>query len=218
MVFGLEFNDSFDLRAIGTGALALATFVSLFFARRALNKTQAQIELGQSQLKQTQKEIELSRKEVEQAHRPILIPTADTLQAKSGRSPKSGPDVPRANVLAVPVENIGSGPALQVQATIEPINPVGGHSWGGQHQARTVTGIGVSKFFLLEFQLTDISHASAFELTIAYKDVADTGWITSGRWSAQSGRYEDLTITAQGEDSLGLKQDAKLVKPVPPEG
>jgi hypothetical protein len=38
-----------------------------------------------------------------------------------------------------------------------------------------------------ELSLADISHASAFELTIAYKDVADTGWITSGRWSAQSG-------------------------------
>lgn len=100
--WGLHFNHTWDLTAVGTLALAIATFVSLFFARNALKKTQAQIELGQSQLKQTQEEIGLSRKEVEQAHRPVLVPVADTNQEKSGRTMRSGPGVVLGDVLSVP--------------------------------------------------------------------------------------------------------------------
>jgi hypothetical protein len=68
------FNGTWDWTAVGTLALAVATFVSLFFARIALKKTQDQIELGQQQLAQTQREIELSRSEVEEAHRPLIVP------------------------------------------------------------------------------------------------------------------------------------------------
>jgi len=62
-------------RSLGLScALALATFASLYFARRALGQAQEQIRLGQRQLEQTQREIELSRREVEEAHRPVVVP------------------------------------------------------------------------------------------------------------------------------------------------
>ena len=106
--------------AIGTGALALATFVSLFFARRALNKTQAQIELGQSQLKQTQEDIALSRNEVEEAHRPVIIPVDRTTRMDFGTATLEAiPQILNDGRLIVPIENIGSGPALNLACSIQ---------------------------------------------------------------------------------------------------
>jgi hypothetical protein len=49
-----SFNSTWDWTAVGTLALAVATFVSLYFARRALAQAQQQIRLGQEQLEQTQ--------------------------------------------------------------------------------------------------------------------------------------------------------------------
>jgi hypothetical protein len=125
--------------AAGTLLLAAATFVSLIFARSALKKTQDQIELGQAQLTQTQREIELSRREVEEAHRPVVVPVADTLQ-RSSRTVRSGPDV-SDHLLVIPLRNIGSGPALHVAMTLEPINPVGDVTWGGRQHGITMTGV-----------------------------------------------------------------------------
>ena len=55
----LAFAGNWDATALGTLALAVATFVSLLFARRTLGQMQQQIKLGQKQLEQTQAEIEL---------------------------------------------------------------------------------------------------------------------------------------------------------------
>jgi hypothetical protein len=191
------FNGTWDWTAVGTLTLAVATFVSLFFARNALKKTQAQIELGQAQLKQTQQEIELSRKEVEQAHRPVLVPVADTNQDKAvGNTIRSGPQVLLGGVLGVPVQNIGSGPALRIEAAIEPINPIEGGPWGGLPIARIVPGMGVSELFVLEFTLRGIGEVPAFNLALTYEDVAGNRWTTAGHWMRQPGVYTDLTITA----------------------
>lgn len=73
-MIAVAFDGTWDWTAVGTLALALATFVSLCFARRALGQAQEQIRLGQGQLEQTQREIELSRREVEEAHRPVVVP------------------------------------------------------------------------------------------------------------------------------------------------
>ena len=199
--WGLHFNHTWDLTAAGTLALAGATFVSLFFARNALKKTQAQIELGQAQLKQTQQEIALSRKEVEQAHRPVLVPVADTNQEKSGHTMRSGPQVLLGDVLGVPVQNIGSGPALRIEAIVEPINPIEGGPWGGLPTARIVPGIGVSEPFLLEFTFRGIGEVPSFNLALTYEDVAGSRWTTTGHWMRQPGVYTELAITALEQDS-----------------
>lgn len=100
--------------AIGTLALALATFVSLFFARNSL--------------KQTQEEIALSRNEVEEAHRPVLVPfqrSGTAIKFRGGEIPAGCPhvsendparqDLPRYSAVFLPVENVGVGPALNVR-------------------------------------------------------------------------------------------------------
>jgi heme exporter protein D len=105
--------------AVGTLALAVATFVSLFFARRSIRQNQEQIKQGQEQLEQTQREIELSRKEVEEAHRPVLVPVLLTrpsvsrsVSSRSGRGPRPAyePEASGPDGLRFPVQNIGSGP------------------------------------------------------------------------------------------------------------
>jgi hypothetical protein len=58
----LAFAGNWDATALGTLALAVATFVSLLFARRTLGQMQQQIKLGQKQLEQTQAEMAPSRK------------------------------------------------------------------------------------------------------------------------------------------------------------
>jgi hypothetical protein len=110
------FDGTWDWTAIGTLALAAATFVSLYFARRSLGQMQQQIKLGQAQLGQTQREIELSRSEVEEAHRPVLVPVVDPASymdlGADGANRERRPQLEPGGHLFVPVENIGSGPGL----------------------------------------------------------------------------------------------------------
>jgi hypothetical protein len=134
-----SFNGTWDWTAVGTLALAVATFVSLYFARRLLGQTQQQITLGQEQLEQTQREIALSRREVEEAHRPVLVPfqRSDTaIKFRGGEIPAGGgpttsenpadrQDVPRYSVAFLPVENVGMGPALNVRGEFTAPNGVG---------------------------------------------------------------------------------------------
>jgi uncharacterized membrane-anchored protein YhcB (DUF1043 family) len=128
-MLALEFIDTFDLTAIGTLALAVATFVSLYFARRALKQAQQQITLGQEQLEQTQREIELSRREVEEAHRPVVVPIADStarMDVHLAKAPlEKQPQLLERGHLFVPVRNIGAGPALNVEVSIAFLDDAG---------------------------------------------------------------------------------------------
>ena len=94
VTLALEFNDTFDLTAVGTLALALVTVISLVIAARAL--------------KQTKEEIEVSRREVEEAHRPVVVPTAVYW----------GVGKPKSNA-SIGLNNIGTGPALRITASLE---------------------------------------------------------------------------------------------------
>ncbi len=133
------FDNVFDWTAIGTLALAVATFVSLYFARRSINQTQQQIKLGQQQLEQTQREIELSRAEVEQAHRPVIVPfqkSGLSITFRGGEvfvgrgpaaseNPPSRPELPRYSQALLPVENVGMGPALNIRGKLQAPRGVG---------------------------------------------------------------------------------------------
>jgi hypothetical protein len=179
--------------AIGTGALALATFVSLFFARRALNKTQAQIELGQSQLKQTQEDIALSRNEVEEAHRPVIIPVDRTTRMDFGTATLEAiPQILNDGRLIVPIENIGSGPALNLACSIQllGVEPAPAPTV----QAR-LAGLGVGQLQCFVVGSYGVQVVLDLALTVEYDDVAGKSWKTSSRYVNK--RYEDVAISAQ---------------------
>jgi hypothetical protein len=195
---GLKFNEEFDLTAIGTLSLAAATVLSLFFARRSLKQTHAQIKLGQQQIAETQEEIALSRRQVEEAHRPVMVPVTggQHVTLTSGKKLPAGPYVPEPGLLVVPIMNIGLGPALYLESTIDGLDSAGGWS-GDSSDPRPlggVTGVGVSGVIRLEIAIHDLIDVPDFRLTLIYDDVAGRGWRTVARWIAGYGQYENLTI------------------------
>ncbi len=111
---GIEITDDIDPTALATFVLALATFGALFVAIRSLRYTE-------DALTQTQEEVELSRREVEEAHRPVVVPIVDaTRKIRPDRpdSPLMGPQIMLEGILWVPIQNIGSGPALSIDVEI----------------------------------------------------------------------------------------------------
>jgi hypothetical protein len=201
MISGLRFNDELNLTAIGTLTLASVTLLSLLFARMSLKQAQAQIRQGQSQLEQTQEEIAFSRRGVDEAHRPVVVPVTggQHVTLTSGKKLPAGPYVPEAGLLVVPIMNIGLGPALYLESTIEELDSANEWSdaWGGPQPLGGVTGIGVSGVIRLEIAIHDVIEIPDFTLTLTYDDLAGKGWRTVARWVAEYGRYDDLTIRFQ---------------------
>jgi hypothetical protein len=121
------------------------------------------------------------------------------------------------DVLTVPLENIGAGPALNVEMSIRLLD-VEDRPSAPQKTLAAMAGLGKDELVPLQIHAPYLKEHSNFELTITYDDVAGKGWLTVGRWNVDEGRYTDLTFNTQAEGPYGLKQDGELVKPVPPGG
>jgi hypothetical protein len=207
--WGLHFNHTWDLTAAGTLLLALVTLAAVIVAAIALWQTRA--------------DIALSRKEVEEAHRPVLVPLADHRKMEFAgpglpASSAAKPDMHIKGLLTVPIENIGPGPALRVEATVELLNEDGGPSvaGGGGQTPGTVMGLKASGSVSVDIAIRGLTGIPGFWLTLTYEDVAGKAWITKARYMPSRDRYADLTFNTQAEGAYGLKQDTELVKPVPP--
>ena len=100
------FNGTWDWTAIGTLALAVVTLAAVIVAAIALRQTRAAIALSQ--------------KEVQEAHRPVVVPVVG--EREVGTASRSmlpvGPKV-RDGLVVIPVQNIGVGPALHVEASLK---------------------------------------------------------------------------------------------------
>jgi hypothetical protein len=217
MIFGLRFHEELNLTAIGTLSLAAVTLLSLLFTRRSLKQAQAQIQLGQRQLEQTQEEIVFSRREVDEAHRPVVVPVTggQHVTLTSGKKLPPGPYVPEPGLLVVPIMNIGLGPALYLESTIEELDSA--DSWsdllGGAEPLGGVTGIGVSGVIRLEIAIHDVNDVPDFKLTLTYDDLAGKGWRTVARWASDLGRYEDLAIRFQPHRTDPLLETLQPFRP-----
>lgn len=178
MLVGLEFNDTFDLTAVGTMFLAVVTLVSLYFGAKALS--------------QTKDEIDVSRKEVEEAHRPVIVPIIDKARMDLGSDGnyERGPLSIRENKLVIPVQNIGSGPALDLEATVVPIGAEGRD--GSEVHGGKVPGVAAGEFAFLEFQTTIFPAVIPFSIAIEYSDVAERGWRTTGVFGVN--HYESVKL------------------------
>jgi hypothetical protein len=203
-VIAVAFDGTWDWTAVGTLALALATFVSLYFARRALGQAQEQIKLGQKQLEQTQREIELSRREVEEAHRPVLVPVIIAQRSQMIPLPVNmartsyplHPFVAEPGKLIVPVQNIGTGPALNVVVSIERLQDDGA-PWTGAIEQQTpgkATGIGPGAPVHIEVFYHGWEQRWSFRLTVAYEDLAGKSWVTVGYYIGESKRFEGVDV------------------------
>ncbi len=190
------FNDTWDWTAIGTLALAVVTLVAVI--------------VGAFSLRQTRKAIALSRREVEEAHRPVVVPVViarpPDLGAQSvSRSRRTFPDRPsvaESGVLAVPIQNIGSGPALCVVASIQRLDEHGERYTGAiEHQTPgKVAGLGKGQTVPIEIRYHGWEERWNFELTLVYADVAGKRWATICRYVAEHERYEGVTIEVRTLD------------------
>jgi hypothetical protein len=150
-----SFNGTWDWTAVGTLALAIVTGVSLVFGWKSLRQGQ---------------------REVEESQRPIVVPVAVDLEA-NGR-PEERPRVTGDGDLFVPVENVGPGPALNVEATASLLDGEGQRSDRSERSARVVC-IGPHADSPLLIQVRNWTSTPNFALRIEYDDVASNRWCTA---------------------------------------
>ena len=197
---GLHFTNTVDPAALVTLVLAIAAIIGLILTRRSLN--------------QTQEEIALSRKEVQEAHRPVVVPIVAAEPpgvtitpigpSKSRRIFPMRPCVPEAGVLVVPVKNIGSGPALRVEASVKRLNDDGSVWVGGAIEPKTpgtAAGLGKDQTIHIPIHEHGWEERWSFELTLTYTDVAGKGWITTAGYVPNPGRYENVVIAEQSDSA-----------------
>jgi hypothetical protein len=184
VTLALEFSDTVDPATVATVVLAIVAIVGLILTRLAL--------------KQTQSEIDLSRREVEEAHRPVVVPIADDRSMKLDPfAPTSAkPTVVGDSELAVPVENIGAGPALRIEASAKLLDAEGKPSLAptGPQTPATAVGLETGRMQVLRIRTNKWTIGVSFELTLTYEDVAGKAWTTVGRYLDEHKRYEGVNI------------------------
>jgi len=177
----IEISDDVDPTALATVALAILNVAILWFTRGAL--------------KQTREEIGLSRQEVEEAHRPVLVPVLDNTRQMTLPDGRIGPAEPTApgNRIFVPVENIGSGPALGVEMGLTYRADTIAEAHRGEHKMMA-PGVGIGHLASLELPLV-AAPRGPFDLRLSYRDVAGKRWVTTARFEVgMANRYEDVSI------------------------
>jgi len=175
--------------ALVTGGLAAGTFLS--------------VKLGKDALAQTQEDIKVNRQEVEEAHRPVVVGLADRrkLTSISTEMPADIPCTPYAHTddghLTVPIENIGAGPALAVEATISLRNDDGGPAGLGGASEAALAALRADGRLPLVFAIHGLrgGPAPGFELRMTYRDVSGQSWCTADVFVPNKGTYRGPTIT-----------------------
>jgi len=165
--------------------------------------TLVSLAIASSSLKQTQREIDLSRREVEEAHRPVVVPVSDHRLLDAAYNGVTNtllmcPKTTTAEVLTVPVENIGSGPALQIRAVASPSS--------SDHPTQAMlSGLAANGKAPLDFAIPKLvdDQVPDFQLSVTYEDVAGKTWVTLARYAAARTVYEDIEISAPSTFQLG---------------
>jgi hypothetical protein len=179
------------------------------------------VKLTRKSLAQTRQDIEISRREVEEAHRPVIVPLADRTAfmdlGADGAGLEKTPQLRPSGRLFIPLRNIGSGPALNVEASIGLLDQVSDPASAapGQTPGR-LAGLGKLRSTPVLIELhgwggSTNGEMPSFSLILDYDDVAGKSWRTACIYVAPTGRYEGMTIdTTKRERPL-----SDLVKPVP---
>jgi hypothetical protein len=193
VVFAI-FHNTLDWTAVGTLALALVTAVALL--------------VGSLSLRQTKSELALSRREVEEAHRPVVVPVRD---------PPNEPRIGNQGFLDLPVQNIGTGPALRVEVSVflrtagavltdEPPN---------LHPLGSVAGIAVAQMAWCFGRIQPAGGLGDFHFFITFEDVSGKEWLTVGRLNAALSRFDDVRVSLATEGPYGVPAGTNPLQPVP---
>jgi hypothetical protein len=186
------FHNIWDWTAVGTLALAVVGAVALIVAGLTL--------------RQTKEEMVVSRRQIEEAHRPLIIPLKDlreiNLATPSGieklsavpRTDSAGAveDHPsRQTRLLIPIENLGTGPAIQLAANVTVDS-------SEEPSADQIPGLRADGRLFLVFTLQSGDgsrlQVPSYKLSVAYQDIAGKQWVTEARYIAEEERYESPTF------------------------
>jgi hypothetical protein len=212
-----------DITALATAGMAIATF--------------AAVAVGAGALFEAKRQIDVSQRQVTESHRPVLIGVADPgrmipqasgsggVVLKQGVKVRDHPYTLQSlgptgsypqlahvtkTVLVVPVENIGSGPALDISAKVTRVEASGGEfitvpaSPGNEEQLPgDAAGLAAGSMIQLEIHVpransvTEHFEASAgFIMSLTYRDVAGKKWTTETKWLGPDEQYMNSRVTS----------------------
>ncbi|MGZ4287634.1 MAG: hypothetical protein ACXVW5_25975 [Solirubrobacteraceae bacterium] len=143
--YGLQLTGNVDPTALVTLILALLTVALLVVVIRALHLAQ--------------REVDRWRDQAEQSHRPVVVPIHSTMQM---------PVYQGHGELLVPIENIGSGPALDLHLFVTPRDENGGVSpaWGEVKHTGAASGLAVSKTTPVEVRAWGLGGLTSFDVWV----------------------------------------------------
>jgi hypothetical protein len=200
-----------------TGAVELTAYATLGLALVTAGLAGAtfwMVKLTGHTLSQGQEEIKLSRSEVEEAHRPLIVPVLAKTFVDLGADGKyeKRPQVLRDGKLLIHVENVGPGPALNVEAWASLLDDAGQPSAGssGHQLSAQAAGLGPHTDTPLLIQVHNWTGTPNFSLRVEYDDVASNGWRTDSVFVA--GVYE---VTAIGRCKR-KRPMSRMIQPVVP--
>ncbi|MGZ4188177.1 MAG: hypothetical protein ACXVEW_12505 [Solirubrobacteraceae bacterium] len=183
--FALQFTGSVDPAALVTLVLAVVTVALLVVVIRALHLAH--------------REVDRWRDQVEQSHRPVVVPIHSTMQM---------PVFQGHGELLVPIENIGSGPALDIHLLVTPRDENGGVSpaWGEVKHTGAASGLAVAKTTPVEVRAWGLGGLTSFDVWVTYLDLAGRQWVTSAKYlaSEQGSRYTNLWVAAVPDGQTAL--------------
>lgn len=160
------------LGACATATLAFVTLWVVVLTRRALTE---------------------SRKEVQEAHRPVVVPLNDNREipvvlGAAGHPQERARPFGSNESLYLPVENIGSGPALDVLVRVWALDGP------GARLEVEVSGLGVQRPVSVSIKWPELgAGAPTFAFELVYADVAKKMWATTGRYTGEE--YERVDVS-----------------------
>ena len=182
--FALQLTGNVDPTSLVALILALLTLALLVVVVRALYLAQ--------------REIDRWRDQIEQSHRPVVVPIHSTMQM---------PVYQGHGELLVPLENIGSGPALDLHLFVTPRDENGGVSpaWGEVKHTGAASGLAVSKTIPVEVRAWGLGGLTSFDVWVTYFDLAGKEWVSSAKYlaSEEGSRYTNLWVAAVPDGQSG---------------
>jgi hypothetical protein len=183
---------------IGTLALAAATFALAWVALRTLD------------LQQTQ---------TERAHRPVLVPASGVseIHFRHGRTASKEPMKLGSDKVALPIQNIGMGPALNVRGLAD----AGGSSaiWGTGRTLHAIEGVAAGQANAAVFtQDADGLFDLQMELWVRllYEDVAGMTYWTDLHYNSSTKGYAARTAGPAAHEPESSLPSARRVTAVLP--